>query len=235
MNKANSKFVSSARYSRQTLALGKAGQEKVRALAIGIAGLGGVGGTAALLCAQLGVRKLVVADFDCVDASNLGRQALYCEKDLGKQKAKIAKAALCRINPKVKIDAHVEFIDEKSAAKIFKDCQIILDCTDNQQARKAVSAYCAKAKKPLVYAGAIGTEAMAALVLPKGAAAFEKMIAKECGEAATCKTVGVLNTACAFAAAMQVQLMIGWATGKKAGEKLVYFDAENLDTYGKKL
>ncbi len=214
------KDISIARYSRQTLAVGKASQQKIRSLSLGIIGLGGIGGFSAVLCAQMGVKRIVAADMDVVDASNLGRQILYSHEDLGKLKAEVAKGKLEKINLDVKIDTFAEIIDSENIGKFFKPCGTILDCTDNYETRVAIDEYCRKRKIPWIYAGAIGTEAMARLVLPTGKS-FAQWAKKPTGKF-TCAQVGVVNAACGMAAAMQIGKMVAFANGKKSA-KLDYF------------
>ena len=208
------KDVSIARYSRQTLAVGKATQKKIRLLSVGIVGLGGIAGYSATLCAQMGVKKIVAVDMDVVDMSNLGRQLLYSQEDIGKLKTEVAKRRLEKINPDVGIETFTEMIDSESIGKIFKTCGIILDCTDNYETRVAIDDYCRKRKIPWIYAGAIGTEAMAKLVLPSGKP-FEQWAKKPTGKF-TCAQVGVVNAACAMASAMQVGKMVAFVKGRNS-------------------
>ncbi len=226
--KSDKSFAATARYSRQELVLGKAAQRKIRSLAVGIVGLGGIGTVSATLCAQLGVRRLVIADMDAVDASNLGRQWLYSEKDVGKLKAEVAEKRLKEINPDCEVRHYAGLVDGKNIKEIFSSCDAILDCTDNYEARAAIDGYCRRSGKTWVYSGAAGTGAMAKLVMPDSKP-FSKWANKP-GDKFSCAQVGVLNTSCAVAAAMQIQLMIEWASGKKENAGIAhYYDAGTFE------
>ena len=104
------------------LALGKA--------VIGVAGLGGLGSNIALSLARVGVKKLVLADFDVVEPSNLNRQQ-YFVRHIGMQKTQALKELINDVNPFVEVETHDIFLDEKNVASVFGECEILCEAFDN--------------------------------------------------------------------------------------------------------
>ncbi|MGP1485284.1 MAG: sulfur carrier protein ThiS adenylyltransferase ThiF [Campylobacter sp.] len=97
---------------------------------IGVAGLGGLGSNIVLSLARLGVAKLVIADFDVVEPSNLNRQQ-YLISHIGMKKSHALKSLVAQINPFVEIVDYDVFLDASNVAEIFKDCQIICEAFDS--------------------------------------------------------------------------------------------------------
>ena len=104
--------------------------DKVRAATVGIAGLGGLGSNIAAMLARLGVGKLVIADFDIVDPSNLNRQN-YFVSHIGMEKSVATKDLLAQINPYTKVVAHATRITATNAKKLFSKCSIICEAFDD--------------------------------------------------------------------------------------------------------
>ncbi len=130
------------------------GQVKIKNSKVLIVGAGGLGSPVAMELACAGVGTIGIIDFDKVDISNLQRQLLYTENDVGKSKVRTAKARLEQINSDVKVIAIEDRLDESNATEIFEKFDIIVDATDNFNARYIISDTCVKLGKPDVY-GAI--------------------------------------------------------------------------------
>ncbi len=130
------------------------GQVKIKNSKVLIVGAGGLGSPVAMELACAGVGTIGIIDFDKVDVSNLQRQLLYTENDVGKSKVHTAKARLEQINSDVKVIAIEDRLDESNATEIFEKFDIIVDATDNFNARYIISDTCVKLGKPDVY-GAI--------------------------------------------------------------------------------
>lgn len=105
--------------------------------AVGIAGLGGLGSNIAVMLAQSGVGKLVIADYDTVEPSNLNRQH-YSIKHLGMNKTEAVKKQISDINPYAKVLLHNVRINEKNAAKIFSECSIVCEAFDDPKGKAAL-------------------------------------------------------------------------------------------------
>ena len=97
---------------------------------IGVAGLGGLGSNIALSLARVGVKKLVLADFDVVEPSNLNRQQ-YFVRHIGMQKTQALKELINDVNPFVEVETHDIFLDEKNVASVFSECEILCEAFDN--------------------------------------------------------------------------------------------------------
>ena len=97
---------------------------------IGVAGLGGLGSNIALSLARVGVKKLVLADFDIVEPSNLNRQQ-YFVRHIGLKKTQALKELINDVNPFVEVETHDIFLDEKNVASVFGECEILCEAFDN--------------------------------------------------------------------------------------------------------
>jgi molybdopterin-synthase adenylyltransferase len=145
------------RYSRHILLdeLGLEAQERFESARVLIVGAGGLGSPAALYLAAAGVGHITLADGDDVDLTNLQRQILYRESDLGSSKASAARAALEGLNDDVEVIARhlrLEGDDLQSAVSV---ADIVLDCSDNFSTRHAINVACVSHAKPLVSGAAI--------------------------------------------------------------------------------
>ncbi|WP_459899128.1 sulfur carrier protein ThiS adenylyltransferase ThiF [Campylobacter concisus] len=97
---------------------------------IGVAGLGGLGSNITLSLARVGVKKLVLADFDVVEPSNLNRQQ-YFVRHIGMKKTQALKELINDVNPFVEVETHDIFLDEKNVASVFGECEILCEAFDN--------------------------------------------------------------------------------------------------------
>src|SRR4030042_1385179 len=136
------------RYERQVLIFGKQGQARLAKARIVIIGCGGLGSIAAQYLAMAGVGFLRLIDSDSVETSNLNRQ-FFSFSDIGKPKAGCLRKKLLSLNPETEIEALKSKMTEKNCAQIIRDCDVILDCLDNLQARLVLSGVCEKLGKPL--------------------------------------------------------------------------------------
>jgi molybdopterin/thiamine biosynthesis adenylyltransferase len=145
-----------ARYNRQMLmsGWGDAGQARLKASTVFIAGAGGLGSPVALYLAVAGVGEIRLADADTVDLSNLNRQLLHNDERLGQPKAESAALTLREWNPTIKVVAQTDRITASSVEQIAGNAAIVVDCLDNYDTRYVLNAYCIQKRIPLVH-GAI--------------------------------------------------------------------------------
>jgi len=108
--------------------------EKIKNACIGIAGLGGLGSNIAIILARLGIGKLIIADFDIVEPTNLNRQHYFITQ-LGKFKTDASKELIKNINPYVKVECHTVRLDEINCVEIFKECNVICEAFDNPECK----------------------------------------------------------------------------------------------------
>ena len=144
------------RYKRNILLpeVGEEGQKKLAESRVLVVGAGGLGSPVSLYLAAAGVGTIGIADFDRVDVSNLQRQILYREQDIGKAKAELAAEQLQRRNHSVQVELYPEGITAENAEEILAKFDVIVDASDNFPTRYLLSDKCMKLGKPDVY-GAI--------------------------------------------------------------------------------
>jgi sulfur carrier protein ThiS adenylyltransferase len=111
--------------------------DKLRRSAVGIAGLGGLGSNVAVALARSGVGKLIIADFDSVEQSNLNRQQYFTDQ-LGKSKVDCMVENLWRINPRVEVVGHKVTLDAENIPRIFADADCVAECFDSAPAKQMI-------------------------------------------------------------------------------------------------
>jgi molybdopterin/thiamine biosynthesis adenylyltransferase len=149
-----------SRYSRHLLLkdIGLEGQEKLKAATVLIIGLGGLGCPAALYLAAAGVGKLILADGDKVETSNLQRQILYKANHVGSSKADSAQKSLYGLNSLVEVTVVDTPVCVKNVAELVGQADVVLDCTDNFATRHLINKSCYQQSKTLISGAAIRGE-----------------------------------------------------------------------------
>lgn len=215
------------RYSRQTILpeVGIEGQDKIKESVVAVVGLGALGTVAAELLARAGVGKLILVDRDIIEESNLQRQTLYEEKEVGRSKAVAAKERLEKINGKVNLEIHAIHFNAENI-DLLKVANLILDCTDNLQTRFLINDFCKKEKKKWIYGAAIKTSGYVMPILPVGPClrCFLQEVSLE-----TCETAGVLNVITTSIAALQVILALQIVMGKAIEQDLLHYNIWNQE------
>ncbi len=142
------------RYSRQLVLpeIGREGQRKLKGSSVLVVGAGGLGIPAAVYLAAAGVGTIGIVDGDIIERSNLHRQVIYSEADVGRPKAVVAQERLLQVNPHVKVKPHQVHLDSSNALGILKGYDVVIDCTDNFPARYLINDACVLLGKPDVYA-----------------------------------------------------------------------------------
>jgi molybdopterin/thiamine biosynthesis adenylyltransferase len=153
------------KYIRQIMipGVGNEGQEKIRHAKIAIVGCGGLGCPTLLYLAAAGIGTIGIIDFDTVNITNLHRQILFGNEDVGKMKTEAAREKLSKMHPEVKIIIHNAMISDKNAKEILKDYDIVIDGCDNFETRYAVNDTCVSLGKPLVYGSILGDQGQLAV------------------------------------------------------------------------
>ncbi len=143
-----------ARYARHISIpeFGVEGQQKLKAAKVLVVGTGGLGSPLLLYLTAAGVGTIGIVDFDVVDRSNLQRQVLYDERDIGKKKVRAAHERLKALNPLVHIIVHETMLTSENALEIIRDYDLVADGTDNFPTRYLVNDACVLLDKPNVYA-----------------------------------------------------------------------------------
>ena len=213
------------RYSRQELVLGKAAQQKIMNAHAAIIGIGALGTVAADLLARAGIGKLTLVDRDVVEMSNLHRQTLFTEADIGELKAEAAARRLRAVNSGISLFTIVDDVNFRSMAKIAQGASIILDCTDNLYTRFLINDYARKNGIPWVHAGAIQRQANVMAVTPE-TPCFACTFAHPAG-LPTCDTGGIVASASVIAAALQAAEALKILIGTFEGQKLYALSLED--------
>ncbi|WP_305402254.1 molybdopterin-synthase adenylyltransferase MoeB [Photobacterium leiognathi] len=134
------------------------GQEALKASSMLVLGAGGLGCASTQYLAAAGVGKLTLIDDDKVEVSNLQRQVLHHDATVGMLKVDSAKAALCRINPYISVDAIAKRLSDEELLPLIESHNIVLDCSDNVDTRNQLNRLCFKTKTPLISGAAIRME-----------------------------------------------------------------------------
>lgn len=150
------------RYSRQISikSMDFDGQEKLKQAKILIIGAGGLGCAASQYLAVAGAGSMTLVDFDTVELSNLQRQVLHQDANVGQAKVDSAKQSLMALNPHIQIDTINAVLDDHEIDALVAEHSIVMDCTDNVAVREQLNQSCFKHKKPLISAAAIRMEGM---------------------------------------------------------------------------
>lgn len=224
------------RYSRH-LALpdfGMAAQEKLSQATVLLVGLGGLGSPAALYLAAAGVGGLMLNDFDRVDASNLQRQILYGDSDVGKDKTEAAAVAVLALNPGCRVEKLEGRLDAVALAGAVARSDLVLDGSDNFGTRFAVNAACVAAKKPLVSGAALRYEGQLAVFDVRDAASpcYACLYEEGGEELENCRQNGVLapltGVIGSLMAVEAVKLLTG--VGRPLTGQLLRYDAHSGET-----
>jgi adenylyltransferase/sulfurtransferase len=227
------------RYSRHLIIpdVGMTGQKRLKNAKVLVIGAGGLGSPALLYLAAAGVGTLGVVDFDEVDESNLQRQVIHGQSDIGKSKAVSAKESIAEINPLVNVVVHEERLDNDNVMRIFEPYDLILDGTDNFATRYLVNDAAYFLKKPYIWGSIYRFDGQASVFWPHapgGEAPCYRCLYPEPpppGMVPSCAEGGVLGVLCASIGSIQVNEAIKLLTG--IGDplvgKLMIYDALEME------
>jgi len=219
------------RYARQIVLpkFGGAGQQKLKAASIAVIGAGGIGSGAVPALAAAGIGKLTIIDNDVVDRSNLQRQPIFRDDQVGDEKAVLAAQFATSINPHVEALARERRIDTGNARELIEGHDLVLDGSDNFATRLAVSDACVALGIPLVSAAAVQLQGQVGLF--RGAPCYRCFVgdAFDSEDCDNCAELGVLGalplTIGSFASLVAIRAIVGM--GDDSG-KLHLLDADQL-------
>jgi len=155
------------RYDRQIMIFGKEGQERLKSSKVAVIGVGGLGSPVAYYLAAAGIGRILLIDEQEPELSNLNRQILHWEEDLGKNpKPLSAKWKLERFNSDIKIETFVGRLTEENVEKVLEGVDVIVDCLDNFETRFLLDEYAQKRKIPLVHGAVEGTFGQVTTIVP---------------------------------------------------------------------
>lgn len=196
-----------SRYSRQILMpeIDYAGQLTLSQSHAVIFGLGGLGSPASLYLAAAGIGTLTLVDFDEVDDSNLQRQIVHREANIGQAKVESARQNLSNLNQHIQINTVAEQLDEQQISELVAQADIVLDCTDNFASRFALNRASFKHKKPLISGAAIRWEGQLSTYdfRKEESPCYQCLYPEDSGQELTCSQNGVLSPVVGMVGSMQ--------------------------------
>ncbi len=211
------------RYSRHLIIpdVAVAGQKRLKNAKVLCVGAGGLGSPALMYLAAAGVGTLGVVDFDTVDESNLQRQIIHGQSDIGRPKAESAAASVREINPFVNVVVHNEVLSNDNVFELFGQYDLIVDGTDNFATRYMVNDACVLLGKPYVWGSIYRFDGQASVFWAEHGPCYRCLYPEPPppGMVPSCAEGGVLGVLCASVGSIQVTEAIKLVTG--IGEPLV--------------
>jgi sulfur-carrier protein adenylyltransferase/sulfurtransferase len=211
------------RYSRHLIIpdVGMTGQKRLKNAKVLCVGAGGLGSPALLYLAAAGVGTLGVIDFDVVDESNLQRQIIHGQSDVGRSKAESARDSIKELNPLVNVIVHQERLDSDNAMQVFEPYDLIVDGTDNFATRYLVNDACVLLGKPYVWGSIYRFDGQASVFWSEHGPCYRCLYPEPPppGMVPSCAEGGVLGVLCASIGSIQVTEAIKVITG--IGDPLV--------------
>jgi len=183
------------RYDRQIKLdeVGSSGQEKLRNASVLIVGVGGLGCPAAQYLTGAGVGKIGLVDHDKVSITNLHRQVLYDEFDVGRPKALVAKVKLQRLNREIELVAIEEALTMENAEKLFNQYDLIIDGTDNFETKYLINDACILTGKAWIYASIYKNEGQLSVFNYQNGPSYRCLFPKTTRQNVSCEATGVLG------------------------------------------
>lgn len=223
------------KYSRQIIMreIGKEGQEKLLNAKVLVVGAGGLGSSVLAYLVGAGVGTIGIVDFDSVDISNLHRQILYRNSNIGEKKVYAAKKTLSKLNEDVTIHLYPERIDTENIEEMIQDYDIVVDALDNFSARYLLSDACYFHKKILVEGAAVSTYGTATTIVPDVTPCYRCLYPTAPADGATlsCSDIGVLGMVPGIMGCIQalevMKVIVGF--GKPLYGRMLYFDGMDLE------
>jgi molybdopterin/thiamine biosynthesis adenylyltransferase len=210
------------KYSRQVLfaPFGREGQEHLSAASAVLVGCGAIGAAAANLLVRAGLGRLRIIDRDFVEASNLQRQSLFTESDArdALPKAVAAERNLHAINSDVQVEGVVADLTPRNATELLSGFPLILDGTDNFEARFLMNDFAVKTDAPWIYAAAVASYGLTMTILPGKTACLACLLDSSSGAGLedTCDTIGVLGPAVNLIASLEATEALKLLSGRHA-------------------
>jgi molybdopterin/thiamine biosynthesis adenylyltransferase len=209
------------RYSRQTLfeGIGAEGQRRLRASRVAVVGCGALGSAQVETLARAGVGRLLIADRDFVEESNLQRQTMFTERDARERVPKAVAAArrVAEVNSDVECVAEVVDVNASNVERLINGCDLVLDGTDNFATRFLLNDACVKHGTAWVYGAAVGSYGVTLTIRPGVTPCLRCVFPEEpaAGSAPTCDTAGVVMPIISIVAAVQASEALKLLTGRR--------------------
>ena len=224
------------RYARHIVIkeVGQKGQQKLLDSKVLVIGAGGLGSPALMYLSASGVGNIGIVDSDCVDLSNLQRQIIHHDSDIGIPKVISAKNTINAMNPDIKVKTYYMKADESNIMDLIKDYDYILDCTDNFNSKFMINDACVMSGKPFTHAGILRFEGQLMTYIPeKNSPCYRCVFGNPPPPDAvpTVKQVGVIGAVCGTTGTLQaleaIKYIIG--TGELLSGYLLNFNALTMN------
>ncbi len=222
------------RYSRQIMLeeIGYQGQLKLRAAKVCVVGVGGLGNPITTRLVAMGIGKIRIIDRDVIELSNLHRQTMFDESDVGQIKVEVAAKKLKKLNPDVEIESLPISINDYTALDAVEGCDVVVDALDSVNARYALNKACVEKNIPFVTGAAVGVSGQAFTILPHKSACYSCMFpALDEDSMPTCSIEGVHPSILSIIGGIEVAEAVKIILGKNPSlsDKILHVDLENLD------
>ena len=222
------------KYSRQVMLeeIGYTGQLKLKNAKICVVGIGGLGNPITTRLAAMGVGTLRIVDRDVIELSNLHRQTMFDEDDVGQVKVEVAAKKLQKLNPDCKIEALAVSVNDYTALEVVEGCDVVVDALDSVNARYALNKACVKFGIPFVTGAAVGVSGQIFTILPRNSACYYCMFPSlDEDSMPTCGIEGVHPSILSIVGGIEVSEAVKVIMGKKPSlsDKILHVDIENLD------
>lgn len=222
------------RYSRQVMLeeIGYQGQQKLHDAKVCIVGVGGLGNPITTRLVAMGVGKIRIVDRDVIELSNLHRQTMFDDSDIGEVKVEVAAKKLQKLNPNVQIEAFPISVNDYTALEVVDGCDVVIDALDSVNARYSLNKACIAKKIPFVTGAAVGVSGQVFTILPKQSACYHCMFpALDEDSMPTCSIEGVHPSILSIIGGIEVAEAVKIITGKKPSlsDRILHVDLENMD------
>ena len=218
------------RYSRQIVydGFGEEGQRKLKLSHVVVAGVGGLGCPAATYLACAGVGHITIIDHQTVELSNLNRQILHWDEDIGERKVTSAARKLARLNPSIEIAAVDKEITTKNARRLIKKASAVIDGMDNYETRSILNRACVAEGIPFIHGGIWGLNGQVTTIIPGETACFACIYPQKPKEIKPFPVFGVAPGLVAIVQAIEaIKLLAGF--GRPLAGKMLYVNEATMD------
>ena len=221
-------------YSRQVMLeqIGYQGQLKLKNSTVCVVGVGGLGNPITTRLAAMGIGKLRIVDRDVIELSNLHRQTMFDEDDVGQVKVEVAARKLKKSNPQVEIEALPISINDYTALDVVEGGDVVIDALDSVNARYSLNKACVEKNIPCVLGAAVGVTGQVFTVIPNESACYYCMFpALDEDSMPTCSLEGVHPSILSVVGGIEVHEAVDVLIGKtpKSSQKFLSIDLENLE------
>ncbi len=222
------------KYSRQVMLeeIGYEGQLRLKKAKACVVGVGGLGNPIVTRLVAMGIGTIRIVDRDVIELSNLHRQTMFDESDIGQIKVEVAAKKLKKMNPDTIIEALPVSVNDYTALDVVEGCDVVIDALDSVNARYSLNKACIKKNIPFVTGAAVGVSGQVFTILPHQTACYHCIFPSlDENSMPTCSTEGVhpsiLSIVGGIEVAEAVKIMIGRTP--TLANKLLYIDLDNLD------